>query len=203
MYFHHFQLSSHLNGQTAKPNVWLVKRLGHGQNGESYRRRRGGGGWSNRESNNDGSDQSTTCQTLEVISCFIEDFYGILAAHPTSEWGRRGGEREFSPSPSPHPPTHTPAPFLLWTTPLPEPYGSRWNRVALPQSVSNNILSHLLAQFLSVVQDCVIALWQPVSRMWGWPWSTNTEPLNNTGDSAAGTCLSFQEAHQALQIHTR
>lgn len=38
-----------------------------------------------RESSNDGSDQRTTCQTLEVISCFIEDFYGILAAWLTSQ----------------------------------------------------------------------------------------------------------------------
>lgn len=93
-----------------------------------------GVGWSSRESNNDGSDQSTTCQTLEVISCFIEDFYGILAAHPTSQWGRRNGEREFS-LPLTH--THTlslsPALFLLQPTPLPEPSGSRWNRVPLPQ----------------------------------------------------------------------
>lgn len=38
----------------------------------------------NRESSNDGSDQRITCQTLEVISCFIEDFYGIPAVEPTS-----------------------------------------------------------------------------------------------------------------------
>lgn len=33
-----------------------------------------------RDFSNDGSHQRATCQSLEVISCFIEDFYGILAA---------------------------------------------------------------------------------------------------------------------------
>lgn len=53
------------------------------------------------ESSDDGSDQRATCQTLEVISCSIEDFYGILAAWPTSQGvrggllrGMEGGERE-------------------------------------------------------------------------------------------------------------
>lgn len=54
----------------------------------------GGGGVDeagSRESSNDGRDQRTTCQTLEVISCFIEDFYGILAAWLTSQ---REGQTE-------------------------------------------------------------------------------------------------------------
>lgn len=54
-----------------------------------------------RESSNDGSDQRTTCQTPGVISCFIEDFYGILAAWLTSQReGKPEGEREKSSLPS-------------------------------------------------------------------------------------------------------
>lgn len=54
-----------------------------------------------RESSYDGSDQGTTCQTLEVISCFVEDFYGILAAWKTSQ--REGGDGEKDPTCLPPP----------------------------------------------------------------------------------------------------
>lgn len=70
-----------------------------------------------RESSNDGSDRRATCQTLEVISCFVEDFYGILAAWLTSRRERRDGERQTSlPSSSSPPPlllTRFPSHFLL------------------------------------------------------------------------------------------
>lgn len=62
-----------------------------------------------RESSNDDSDQRTTCQTLEVISCFIEDFYGILAACLTSQRVGRDGEKD-----STH--THT-LPFSFLSSP--------------------------------------------------------------------------------------
>lgn len=68
------------------------------------------------ESSNDGSDQRTTCQTLEVISCFIEDFYGILAVWLTSQ---RDGETEREGS-------HLPP---LWVLSLSLPFSS-------PSSVS-------------------------------------------------------------------
>lgn len=57
-----------------------------------------------RESSNDGSDQRTTCQTLEVISCLIEDFYGILAAWLTSQGVGRDGEKDSIHPPPPFPP---------------------------------------------------------------------------------------------------
>lgn len=64
-----------------------------------------------RESSYDGRDQGTTCQTLEVISCFVEDFYGILAAWPTSQ--REGGDGEKDPTHLP-PPFHSFPPFFCF-----------------------------------------------------------------------------------------
>lgn len=81
------------------------------------------------EPSDDGSDQRATCQTLEVISCPIEDFYGILAAWPTSqgvkgrvaegEGGANGGGARDHPPPS-HIPSHFPlCPACLCSPPPP------------------------------------------------------------------------------------
>lgn len=59
-----------------------VREMDRKEKEKRSRRRKGGerDEAGHRESSDDGSDQRATCQTLEVISCSIEDFYGILAA---------------------------------------------------------------------------------------------------------------------------
>lgn len=68
----------------------------------------------------DGSDRRTTCQTLEVISCFIEDFYGILTVWFTSQGVVRDEEkaRRYTAPPSPKSRTICCLQHVAWTIPL-------------------------------------------------------------------------------------
>lgn len=124
------------NIKTLLPHTHNILRWGGSERGGSKQREKGKEGVArerrnqadSRKSSNDGSGQRTTCQTLKVISCFIEDFYGILAAWLTSQ--REGKtERESSgPSHSTPPPPSFPPIFYSIQSLYPQLYFVRLNR---------------------------------------------------------------------------
>lgn len=124
------------NQTIAKVTVFYIKGV---LEKDKMEKAKGGWGWgagwgsssSSKETSNDGSDQRTTCRTLEVISCFIEDFYGILAAHPTSRG--EGGENSLSLS---HLLSH---PFSTMSNPS---SWAVWIRVKQGTSTSNYVQQH-------------------------------------------------------------
>lgn len=102
-----------MNGQSPKPNMWQVKRLGYGQNGESYRRRVGGG--VDEAAENPTMTAVTRAQHAKPWKSFPASSKTFMEFSQHIQRQSEGGEVENSLSLS-HP--HTLLPLFYYVQPL-------------------------------------------------------------------------------------